>query len=225
MILADQSSKISRLRFPSDATHVPPAVTEQPSNQPATKVHAGSLWKPPRSLLTSVLTVWGWAPKGNAYIISVPQPDKNKSSNGILKIYPSGGFIHTLNLKGVQQTWRQRNAFSWLLICSSHTMKMKRFRRTVYQHYTTVIYYNGHYCNETAGYLAIFFKSTVSKLTIKCKMQGVKCEILSKKNSTAPLNWLIFTSNFIVVHSHNKNSLKMTKNNCTNSKWLSTGIT
>lgn len=99
----------------------------------------------------SVLTVWGWAPKGNAYIISVPQPDKNKSSNGILKIYPSGGFIHTLNLKWVQQTWRQRNAFSWLLICSSHTMKMKRFRRTVYQHYTTVIYYNGHYCNETAG--------------------------------------------------------------------------
>lgn len=151
MILADQSSKINRLRFPSDATHVPPAVTEQPSNQPATKVHAGSLWKPPRSLLTSVLTVWGWAPKGNAYIISVPQPDKNKSSNGILKIYPSGGFIHTLNLKWVQQTWRQRNAFSWLLICSSHTMKMKRFRRTVYQHYTTVIYFNGHYCNETAG--------------------------------------------------------------------------
>lgn len=25
------------------------------------------------------------------------------------------------------------------------------------------------------------FKSTVNKLTIKCKMQGVKCEILSKK--------------------------------------------
>lgn len=79
---------------------------------------------------------------------SVPQPDKNKSSNGILKIYPSGGFIHTLILTLVQQTRRQRNAFSWLLICSSHTMKMKRFRRTVYQHYTTAISYNGHYCND-----------------------------------------------------------------------------
>lgn len=57
MNLNHQSFKIA---WPGDSKHY--TLLE------VTKVIVGSLWKPPRALSTSTLTVWDWAPKGNVCI-------------------------------------------------------------------------------------------------------------------------------------------------------------
>lgn len=57
-------------------------------------------------------------------------PGENKSSNGVMKISPSGWFIHTLIVEQSQQTRRARSIFSVLLSHLKHGVKTRMSRRT-----------------------------------------------------------------------------------------------